>query len=80
MSYTLKVKVALPDEDIAIMIKDIVGVDKEFKKHEITRNLSVENNYLIIEYISNDMKLIRNGFNTLCEHIDLALKTIKEFS
>ena len=62
------------------MVCDVVGVDKEFKKHEIQRTLTVENNTLIIEYSSNDMKLMRNGYNTLSEHMHLPLLTIKEFA
>lgn len=80
MTYSLKVQIGFPNQETAQMVCDVVGVDKEFKKHEIQRKLTVENNTLIIEYISNDMKLMRNGYNTLSEHMHLSLETIKQFS
>ncbi|GAB1221583.1 hypothetical protein CL6EHI_c00107 [Entamoeba histolytica] len=80
MSHILTAEITFPTEEIAKTVLRVVSVDKEFKKHEVTRNLIVEGNIMKIEYISNDLKLIRNGFNTLTEHIHLSLDTIKNFA
>ncbi|KAL7717917.1 Transcription factor pcc1 [Entamoeba marina] len=68
MAYELSSDFSFPSNSTALTVMKVISADEEFKK-EISST----------KYVSDDLKLIRNGYNTLSENIILSLQTIEAF-
>ncbi|GBE87991.1 EKC/KEOPS complex subunit [Sparassis crispa] len=77
--HTITMRIPFASEKHASIAKQVIEVDKELQPQAVKRVLTVENNILIVEFVTLTVRLSRLVVNAFLENVDLVIHTIGEF-
>mmetsp|Transcript_28247 Transcript_28247/g.31379 ORF Transcript_28247/g.31379 Transcript_28247/m.31379 type:complete len:107 (+) Transcript_28247:42-362(+) len=76
--YTLRVE--YPTPTWATYTLNSLIPDEELKQEKISKTLTVENSTLVVEFVSNDIKMLRTSVSGFNDFLLLATRTLEEFT
>ncbi|CAH2073925.1 unnamed protein product, partial [Iphiclides podalirius] len=76
-NISLSIPFETPKE--AIIAYEILKVDKDLKGSRVKRNVTINNNELVINFEGTDTKRLRVAVNATFKNILLIIKTLSEF-
>ena len=73
------IRIRLATQDQADNFKLCLDVDEELQPTKITRQITVDQNMLIISFTASHVKLLRVAINSMFDMLSVCAKTIVEF-
>ena len=73
------IRMRLATQDQAENVKLCLDVDEELQPTKITRQITVDQNMLIISFTASHVKLLRVAINSIFDMLSVCAKTIMEF-
>ncbi|KZT73021.1 transcription factor Pcc1 [Daedalea quercina L-15889] len=73
------IQIPFESEKHASIAKQVIEVDRELQPQAVRRELSIENNVLVVTFKTLTVRLSRLTVNAFLENVDLVIRTLAEF-
>lgn len=77
--YCCTLRIRLPTERQAGIIKDCMEVDEELQPHKVERCFKVVDNELIMRVEASDLRMLRVAMSSFFDMVTVSAKTLLEF-
>lgn len=77
--YNSTIRITLPTEEYATIMKESIDVDKELQPDKVLRVLTVEADALVVTFKAINAKMLRVAISSFFDMATVAAKTLLEF-
>ena len=77
--YQCTLRINLPNERHAMIIKDCMEVDEELQPLKVSKQFTIAGSTLILEIAATEVRMLRVALSSFFDMVTVSVKTLLEF-
>jgi EKC/KEOPS complex subunit PCC1/LAGE3 len=73
------VRIRLPSQRQACIVKDCMEVDEELQPHKVSKSFEVQGGDLVMHVEASDLRMLRVALSSYFDMVTVSIKTLLEF-